>query len=155
MICISIVTYDVKEPSEIAVSEIVVNGVYNTEHTTVTVCAHVLSVLYLLSFGLRGSPSLPVSFFCTLKKGKQIYKQVYKFRIFLFHYFLQLNSYLYRKYVAANIILRLNDTGVVIDSEPHRVAHAKQRKNDGKASCLLHWLSMLMLAVPLFRFTLC
>ena len=64
--------YDVKEPSEIVVSEIDVNGVHKTEHTTVTVCAHVLSVLYLLSFGLRGSPSLPVSFFCTLKKQTNI-----------------------------------------------------------------------------------
>ena len=35
-----------------------------------------------------------------------------------------------------------SDTGVVIDSKPHLIAHAKQ------ASCLL------TLALPLFRFTL-
>ena len=44
---------------------------------------------------------------------------------------------------ASNIeLIRQSDTGVVIDSEPHRVARAKQ------ASCLLHWLSMFKLAVP-------
>ena len=41
-----------------------------------------------------------------------------------------------------------SDTGVVLDSEPHPSHKCKQ------VSCLLHWLYVFKLAVPLFRFTL-
>ena len=40
-----------------------------------------------------------------------------------------------------------SDTGVEIDSEPHRSRTCKQ------ASCLLHWLSVFKLPVLLFYFT--
>ena len=45
-------------------------------------------------------------------------------------------------------LIRRSDTGIMIDSEPHLVARAKQ------TSRLLHWLSMFKLAVQLFHFTL-
>ena len=40
-----------------------------------------------------------------------------------------------------------SDTGIVIDSEPHPSRTCKQ------ASCLLHWLSVFTLAVPLLRYS--
>ena len=46
----------------------------------------------------------------------------------------------------AHLLVQYPSSPELIDSEPHLIARAKQ------ASCFLHWLSVVTLAVPLFPF---